>query len=372
MLLPLLAACSPPSPVAPPATLGPYAVGHQRVSVTYTPIGMAPRTLQVEVWYPAEEGDNPYAEYVVAGVTPVSSAFARSEAPVLPGDHPVLLYSHGAGGEGAVAYPYGERAAANGWVVVAPDHAGDTALDVAFGNADWMAATFARPQDLRALLDSLEDGDLQALLEGRVDATHTVAMGHSFGGYTVLAASGAGLADARTYGIGLCAVDRTPGCDLLEDDAAVERLEHPPMDPRIRGTIAQAPGLAALLSTDALAGLQVPVFLQTAAHDGITPVSTADVAWGALDHPQDRWLQLENAAHMSFVPLCDDVSSTLLASTLAWMRDEGCDAVFTPTSEVVPALADYTLAFGASVVDGGGSTDGLDDLLLPDSVLLLR
>ena len=39
------------------------------------------------------------------------------------------MHSHGNGGEGLLAYPYGELMASHGWILVAPNHTGNTAFD---------------------------------------------------------------------------------------------------------------------------------------------------------------------------------------------------------------------------------------------------
>ena len=72
--------------------------------------------------------------------------------------------------EGLLAYPYGELMASHGWVLVAPNHTGNTALELAFGPADPSAlVALDRPTDITAIIDEFDSGLSGDELEGKAD-----------------------------------------------------------------------------------------------------------------------------------------------------------------------------------------------------------
>ena len=161
---------------------GPYAAGHQATTLTYNQAGTGEsRTLPVQVWYPAIDQGETFASYAVAELFELDSDTGLAAPEVVAGVHPVLVYSHGSGGYGSLAYPFAHHFASHGWVVVSPDHVGNTAAD--FGVRGFLQPAIDRPIDVREVLDALERGEL-ILPTSSVDTSRTAVMGHSFGGYT--------------------------------------------------------------------------------------------------------------------------------------------------------------------------------------------
>ena len=104
---------------------GPYEVGYREMAIIYSDAAsMEPRELPLRVWYPAQDDSGaPPARYAVADVVDLPSGIALAAPPVTAEeDLPFVIYSHGSGGEGLLAYPYGELMASHGWVLVAPNH----------------------------------------------------------------------------------------------------------------------------------------------------------------------------------------------------------------------------------------------------------
>jgi predicted dienelactone hydrolase len=103
-----------------------------------------------------------------------------------------VIYSHGNGGEGLLAYPYGELMASYGWILVAPNHTGNTAFDfLAERNDPFARVALDRPNDITAIIDAFESGLSGDELAGKADTSATLLFGHSFGGYTAFAGGGA-------------------------------------------------------------------------------------------------------------------------------------------------------------------------------------
>jgi len=194
----LLAACSDGSgggSAADPAAPGPYPVGVTRVTLRDEGRG---RTLLTEVWYPADESArglpaSPAGEYL-----PPELAFladnatiplvAVREAPVSPdGPFPMIAFSHGSGGIRFQNTFQVEHLASHGFVVVAPDHQGNTYFD-ASGEQGQLAID--RPIDVIYVLDAFSGftADPASTFHGWVDTTLPFGVtGHSFGAFTSLA-----------------------------------------------------------------------------------------------------------------------------------------------------------------------------------------
>ncbi|MBP0573983.1 hypothetical protein J8J27_25120, partial [Mycobacterium tuberculosis] len=79
------------------------------------------RTLETIVTYPAAAGG---AESLIGDNRLFVGAAVRRDAPPAPGRHPVVLLSHGSGGNVAGLAWLSTRLAAAGYVVIGPNHPG--------------------------------------------------------------------------------------------------------------------------------------------------------------------------------------------------------------------------------------------------------
>lgn len=364
-----LAACASPEdvddpidPVAVASAPGDYTVGYRQATVSWTPPrATEPREIPVEIWYPAE-ADAGKATYLVAGVIQKEAPLALDEPTPRAGRFPIAVYSHGSGGLGLLAWPYAERLASHGWIVVAPDHVGNTSFDLLSGDGESFAESLVhRPGDLVALLDDAASDDVLGL-SASLDETPALLFGHSFGGYTSLVAGGA--AFDVTTGFAACFADPpadTPDCALLADPGTADLLDGTALAGRIGGIVPQAPALIAAFADGALAGLDVPVLLQSAGRDITTPdEEEAGLLWPEIQgaHPESRWIRVPEGGHYSFISVCDDVGVERIALFQDGALEDGCGPDAPPTAEIVPAMATYLLAFGEVVVRG-------DDTFVP-------
>src|SRR5262245_8845550 len=156
------------------------------------------RRLSIELWYPAadryrglDRADPTRDAWTVAGTRLVQDAVGDAAPRGEP--LPLVLFSHGSWAHRRQSTFLCTHLASHGYVVAAPDHTGNTTADLAEVagraaagdplSADDVSRWIAdRPADLRFVLDGLLDGDLAALIDG----TRAAAVGHSFGGWTVL------------------------------------------------------------------------------------------------------------------------------------------------------------------------------------------
>lgn len=135
--------------------------------------------MPLAVWYPAEAASGEVT------VGPFTMA-ATQDVPVAPGRHGLVLISHGLGGSALTHSDTAIRLAQAKYIVVAPQHSGDNYLDQTYSGRPQNFVR--RPQQMSAVLDRLlADPDLAA----SIDQERIAAVGHSIGGYTVLAFVGA-------------------------------------------------------------------------------------------------------------------------------------------------------------------------------------
>jgi dienelactone hydrolase len=172
---------------------GPWAVGVRTIAVERAD-GTA---LPVEVWYPAA-GD-PGGEHddyeLIPGIASGTQAAARDADPAGgAAPAPLVVFSHGMAGHRRQSTFLCTHLASHGVVVAAPDHVGNTLpellplflpLDEAGIEAAMVRSAGDRPEDLRLVLDRLLADPPVPLDAGRV-----ALCGHSFGGWTVLQATG--------------------------------------------------------------------------------------------------------------------------------------------------------------------------------------
>ncbi|MEZ4235879.1 MAG: alpha/beta hydrolase [Myxococcota bacterium] len=320
LLLLAAVACSGPSdptdtgtgPAADPVEAlsapGPYAVGYREEAVSWTapPLQAEPRELRLAVWYPAADGASG-DDVKYQGLFEAPDVLGGAEA--APGAHPLAVFSHGHQGFAENSSFLAEHLASHGWWVLAPDHTGNTTWD---GDDRETAIYWQRPLDLAAVLDHAE---ATLPLAGPV-----VALGHSFGGYTVLALAGARYdVDGVVPGC-LDGTDDSPFCSTMTE-AQADRLREGFRDPRIDAVVAMAPGDWRLFGSG-LADIDLPVLLMTGGQD---PGRDGDSYWADLDGADDRRVDLPTGGHQAFT----DFSDTLDGPEATLDPEEGWRAIRT-------------------------------------------
>ncbi len=159
-----------------------------RVSTELIDAARGDRRIPLEVWYPAAAGGaGELSEYeILPGVG--FTASAMQDVAVAPGAHPMVVWSHGRTGTRQSYVLLCEALASRGFVVAAPEHAGDALGDWVVGAAvDDETNETNRIGDAHFVLDTvLEARGALAPFAATVDATRIAAAGHSYGGFTAL------------------------------------------------------------------------------------------------------------------------------------------------------------------------------------------
>ncbi|MCA3007074.1 MAG: prolyl oligopeptidase family serine peptidase [Phycisphaerales bacterium] len=223
----------------------------------------------------------------------------KAHAPTAGGPYPVIVLSHGAGGDWDTHFAQAQDLAAHGYVVLCLQHVGSDRerltqglrplqnLDAMIRDAD---EVLARPKDVGFALDMAKRwNDAHATLRGKLDLQHVGAMGHSFGAFTTMVVCGMRpaldwLAPAVAPGVGL-------GPDLR--------------DARVRCGVALSPqGVGEpFFLADSFASLRAPLLGVSGSADAQQagqPATNRRDAFALWPKGPHAFVWLSNAAHLDF------------------------------------------------------------------------
>lgn len=261
----------------------------------------------------------------------------------MPSSIPVVVYSHGYGETRATAAPYLELIASYGFVVVAPEHVGSDYqfqqdLLIGLTNESFAASEFVdRPLDISYVLDILERKNFSEF-GNRLNLQQVGAVGHSFGGYTVMVLGGARV-DFRQLQ-DQCQQDflvRSLDNALLLECRALELTTSPQYielltdgqlrDSRIQSVIAVNPVAGAILEQQSLSQIDIPVLLFGGGDDPVTPLILEQLhAFNQLTTTDKYLVVVDNAAHD---PEITELVDRFLLPTNLTKEDEEVNAFLT-------------------------------------------
>lgn len=293
--------------MAPPSQASPDAVGFQELTI---PATEDERALVGAIWYPTKD-TNPT---VPVGENPVFfGQMVQPEAKIQDGRHPLVVMSHGFGGNWRNQGWLAMALAKVGYVVAAINHPGTTSRDISaeVGHALWL-----RPRDINHLITSLiEDPAWLPYL----DESDITVIGHSLGGWTALELAGARL-DMDRMDAQCKQHPEFAACDGIKElevgrvPADRAKLAKDLKDNRIRAAISLDLGLARGFTPESLAAIDIPVLVIAAGAPN--PKIPKGLESGYLIEylPSDltQYHDLPGAAHFSFLPECKPNAAILL------------------------------------------------------------
>lgn len=278
-------------------------------AVTVSPAGGG-RSLDMGIWYPAKGSRTP---------TPVGDNPAFVSLPVVkdaqptPGRHPLVVMSHGYGGNWTNQAWLADALVRQGYIVAATNHPGTTSRDM---NTPMSGRLWERPHDLSRVIDALL---MDSALASLIASDRIAVIGHSLGGWTAIEIAGGRLdpgrltADCQTHPVlAACAVYRE--IHAGEDSASKAMLGTDLKDMRVKAAVSLDLGLARGFDPASLAAVDVPVLVIAAGAPN--PKIPARLESGYLaDHlpaATTRYVELADAAHFSFLPICKPGAAAMI------------------------------------------------------------
>lgn len=316
----------PPNDLGPTADFGPFPIGIRTLALTDSSRnavgGTGPRPVTTEVFYPSTQESVAGRSRDVARVLgfDIVETPAYRDVALAPGPFPLVLFSHGNNGIRIQSFFFAAHLASHGFIVVSPDHHGNTFVDTLDGVIDPQVAG-NRPRDLSFLIDQFlafndQPGDFFA---GAIDPARIAASGHSFGGLTSFLLAGPG--------------------EFI--------------DTRIKAILPQAP--AAPFTAEFFAGVTIPTLILGGSIDETTPFATQQL------RPYENLpvgaqvvavAEIVGAGHFTFSDFCE--VPRLVLSFLGGF-DEACEPRHLPWRHAHDIVNYLSLNFFDAVLNGNAA-----------------
>ncbi len=258
------------------------------------------RPVAGSIWYPA--GSNSYSMPIGGGLL-FEPTMALMAPAMEKGAHPLILLSHGSGGNSDTLGWLTSGLVAQGAIVVAVDHPGSTTGDSSPRRSQDLRM---RAKDISAALDMVLS---DAILSPFIDQDQISAVGFSLGGSTVLGIAGlrfdGKLQDAH------CTNEPNAADCWFYVRAQTKFAEQPGFsanakDARVTRVVAIDPGFAGSVTQESLSQTETPVHFINLGRTNRTPA--ADV--GPTGHdlvarlPEASYSVIAPANHFTFLAPC--------------------------------------------------------------------
>jgi predicted dienelactone hydrolase len=259
------------------------------------------RPLDVAVWYPTEATG---ATTLVGDNAVLVGEPVQEDAPPTAGRHRLVVLSHGYSGNWTNQAWLAIALAKQGYVVAGLNHPGTTSRDMDKARA----GLTDRPRDLSRLIDYLTSDPAWS---GLIEPINVAAIGHSLGGWTVIALAGGRFdparsdADCRDHpNLAACRVGRETGAG--QGFAIRQNFDVALRDRRVGAVVTLDLGLARGFDPASLAAFAVPVLVIAAGNgdEGIPAALESGYLAGHLPKATTRSVAIQGAAHFSFLPFC--------------------------------------------------------------------
>lgn len=235
---------------------------------------------------------------------------------------PVVVISHGLASRPEDFGKWARHLASYGYVVAIPQHPGSDIKQTkdfleGLSRQIFIREEFIdRPLDISYTIDELERRN-ESWFSGKLDLNNVGVVGHSFGGYTMLAVAGATpdfdrLEQMCNLQLGALNTALLLQCRALN----LERKDYNLEDERVKSLFVVNPVNSGLFGTEALKKIDIPVFISAGSYDPATPfIFEQAVSFPRFEVPE-KYLQLqEGQAHVDFSQLDAGILDTLEKTT---------------------------------------------------------
>jgi len=333
----------PPELLAPLSEFGPFPIGVTTLALADASRldvpGTGPRPVTTEVYYPSTTAavDGVPRDIVnILGFDIVETPAYR-DVDLAAGNYPLILFSHGNNGIRVQSFFFAAHLASYGYIVVTPDHHGNTFVDSLVSIVD-PASAVNRPLDMSFLIDEFTTFSASGgnFFEGAIDTAAIGASGHSFGGFTAFSLAGGATEDTR-----------------------------------VKAILPQAP--AAPFADAFFAGITVPTLILGGSIDETTPFATDQ------QHPFDQMvagasvvglIEFINGGHFTFSDFCevpDDILGFLGGA------EEACEPRHLSWRWAHDIVTYASLNFFDAVLKGDGAAQSrIDDFLTASPLADMR
>jgi predicted dienelactone hydrolase len=219
---------------------------------------------------------------------------------------PLIVISHGLASDRYALVYLAQHLASYGFAVAALDHPGSNSQRfqqyfAGLAGPPQPREFIDRPLDVKFVLDELQRLEtVNTSLKGKINFQQVGAIGHSFGGYTVLTLAGATLnfAELRQD----CYPNRSLNLSLLLQCQAAElsAKDYSLQDSRIKAVMAINPINSSVLGQSGISQIKVPAMLVTGSQDIFAPSIPEQIrpfTW--LAEANKYLLLIENATHFT-------------------------------------------------------------------------
>lgn len=257
------------------------------------------RPLDIAVWYATNNKQNLITiadNAIFWGSEVITDAIPEIKST----QSPLILLSHGYGGSWQNLSWLAHELAAKGYIVAAPNHPGTTIFDK---NTEQSAKLWLRPQDLSKTIDALAEDQI---LTNIINFNQIAAIGHSLGGWSVIALSGARF-NTDTFNEDCKKYSYLKGCHLMSElGLANPELNKSMLDPRIKAFISLDAGLTRGFTVDSLEKIKIPALIIGAGVDiGDTDAKLeSGYVQEFLPKSSSNYIIIPDAMHFSFIQIC--------------------------------------------------------------------
>lgn len=268
------------------------------------------RPLTSRIYYPTSAQGQ---RQQVGGSSVFAGISALPDAPPATGHFPLLIISHGSGGNNSSQAWLASALAQQGVIVIAANHPGSTTGDSIPASS---LELWQQTRDISALIDAmLKD----SIWQPRINPQAIGVAGHSKGGYSAISAIG-GQVTLEDFITGCQRQPHSPNCQFYagvnKETISATAFDANYTDTRIRFAIALDPGMVPYLQPASLRKISAPLLVIAAQHfmPGNDPQSLGAASLAGYSGQQPiKAIILPGSSHFDFLQLCTPAAPEILA-----------------------------------------------------------